>query len=49
MNCIEMSCNCEMKRKLMKWYTMEMVQEEIPYLEIGWNGFIPMIIYRNRA
>lgn len=49
MNCIEMSCSCEMKRKLMKWYVMEDMQDREPYLELGWYGIVPMIIYRNRA
>ena len=40
---------CKRKRKLMKWYTMEYIQDKVPYLEIGWSGYVPMIIYRNRA
>ncbi len=48
-SCINYTCDCETKRKLMKWYIMEDIQEGTPYLELGWNGIIPMIIYRNRA
>lgn len=49
MNCIEMNCSCEMKRKLMKWYVMEDLQDSMPYFEIGWHGIVPLIIYRDRA
>jgi len=47
--CMTNDCDCELKRKLMKWYVMEDMQEGLPYLEIGWYGIVPMIIYRNRA
>lgn len=28
------------------WKTMEDAQDAYPYLELGWNGFILMVIYR---
>lgn len=40
---------CKRKRKLMKWYVMEDLQDSMPYFEIGWHGIVPLIIYRDRA
>lgn len=32
--------------RLRVWRAMEDAQDIYPYLELGWNGFILMIIYR---
>lgn len=32
---------------IFQWDTMEDIQDYSPYLEFGWYGFIPMIIYRH--
>ena len=37
---------CKRKRKLMNWFVMEELEDALPYLELGWNGFVPMVIYR---
>ena len=34
----------EMKQAV--WDIMERTQEEYPYLEFGWNGFVAMVVYR---
>lgn len=28
------------------WEIMERMQEEHPYLEFGWDGFVAMVVYR---
>jgi hypothetical protein len=37
----------EKDRVLYHWKITEDIQDAMPYLEWGWFGFVPMIIYRS--
>lgn len=32
-----------------QWDATEIIQENMPYLEIGWHGFVPLVIFRSIA